>query len=411
MRVRNELYVDAARVTGLSDLRIMSRHVVRIVRAPIIIQAAMMFGVGISIQAGLAFLGLGDANQASWGSMLDDAFTNIYAAPYLVVWPGLSIGITVGAFAILGNALRDALEDDEALDSDPDDDVSTIDPAVPVVAKTDRNDVVLDVRELVVQYPLRYGHRSVVRGVSFSVASGEVLGLVGESGSGKSQIAFAVLGLLPREARAQWNVLDIVDNSLVSGNPHRSGLAGQRIAYIPQEPMSNLDPSFRVGAQIAEPLRRHRDMTKRQAKREAVRLLERVGIRDPATVATLYPHQISGGMAQRVLIAIAISCDPDVLIADEPTTALDVTVQAEILDLLRRLQAENGMAIVLVTHDFGVVADLCDRVAVMRRGVLLEQGTTMEIFSNPSHPYTRTLLEAGLEGKPPFTRLTEGTTA
>jgi len=409
MRVRNELYVDAARVTGLSDMRIMTRHVMRVVRAPIIIQASMMFGVGISIQAGLAFLGLGDPNQASWGSMLDDAFANIYAAPDLVIAPGLAIGITVGAFAILGNALRDALEDDDAQsDTNPEDIDAVVGDHVRATASGE--DIVLEVAGLEVSYPYPGGERMVVSDVTFSVARGEVLGLVGESGSGKSQSAFAVLGLLPREAEARWSGLRIAGESIPSGDARRRDLAGRRIAYVPQEPMSNLDPTFRVGDQISEPLRRHRRLGKRAAWNQAVELLARVGIPDPDGVARSYPHQISGGMAQRVLIAIAISCEPDVLIADEPTTALDVTVQAEILDLLRRLRVENGMAIVLVTHDFGVVADICDRVAVMRHGQLLEAGETSEVFDAPSHPYTRALLDAGLEGKAPFSRLSEKVT-
>lgn len=410
MRIRGELYVDAARVSGLSDARIMTRHIIRIVRAPIIIQTAMMFGVGISIQAGLAFLGLGDANEASWGAMLDDAFTNIYAAPDLLIAPGVAIGVTVGAFALLGNALRDALEDEDALGDDAPGDDPTGDsgPARDRATAMTTGDPVLDVRDLDVQYPMRVGHRTVVRGVSFSVARGEALGIVGESGSGKSQTAFAVLGLLPREARARWQTMTIAGVKVGDGVSKRAQVAGHSIAYVPQEPMSNLDPTFRIGTQLSEPLRRHRRLGRASAWREAVRLLDRVGIPDPASVALLYPHQISGGMAQRVLIAIAISCDPDVLIADEPTTALDVTVQAEVLDLLRQLQAENGMAIVIVTHDFGVVADMCDRVAVMRHGDLIEHGATIDIFDAPRHPYTRSLLDAGLDGKRPFSRLSEG---
>jgi ABC-type dipeptide/oligopeptide/nickel transport system ATPase component len=171
-------------------------------------------------------------------------------------------------------------------------------------------------------------------------------------------------------------------------------LRGAKIAYIPQEPMSNLDPSFTIGSQLTEPMRISLRIGRAEAKRRALALLERVGIPDPARTFAAYPHQLSGGMAQRVLIAGAVSCNPDLLIADEPTTALDVTVQAEVLDLLRDLQAEFNMGVLLVTHNFGVVADLCDRVSVMSAGRIVETGPTQSIFDGPLHPYTKSLFAA-----------------
>jgi len=402
LRVASELYVDAARVMGLSDLRIMGRHVATVIRAPIIIQASMMIGVGIAFQSGLTFLGLGSPRDASWGAMLNDAFANIYAAPGLIYPPGLAIGITVGAFALLGSAVRDALEDDDGIAAEP--------AAVPVEetradASTDREPI-LAIRDLEVSYPAGTGRKSVVDGVTLSLAAGEVLGLVGESGSGKSQTAFALLGLLPSAARSSWSSFTVEGSDLTAPAARQlASLRGKRIAYIPQEPMSNLDPSFRIGQQMVEPLRLHLGLGAKPARERAVGLLDRVGIRDAARVFDMYPHQVSGGMAQRVLIAIAVSCSPDILIADEPTTALDVTVQAEILDLLRGLQREENLGILLVTHDFGVVADMCDRVAVMQAGRLIETGTAAELFSAPRHPYTRMLLDSTLEGKTPFAPL------
>ena len=178
-------------------------------------------------------------------------------------------------------------------------------------------------------------------------------------------------------------------------------LRGSKIAYIPQEPMSNLDPSFTIGSQLVEPMRICLGLGKAEAKERALDLLARVGIPDPERTFEAYPHQVSGGMAQRVLIAGAVSCDPDLLIADEPTTALDVTVQAEVLDLLRDLQAELHMGVLLVTHNFGVVADLCDRVSVMRDGRIVETGPARSIFADREHPYTQSLFDAILEDSEP----------
>ncbi|MEU5099991.1 dipeptide/oligopeptide/nickel ABC transporter permease/ATP-binding protein [Streptomyces sp. NPDC020996] len=407
--VREELYVDAARVSGLSDGRIIRRHILRVVQAPVIIQAVQILGIGILIQSGLEFLGLGSSGKASWGAMLNDAFGNIYTAPVLLLWPGLAIGLTVAASGLLGNALSDVLFGGAALRS------RKRRSAKPVTrsASEDRpaslplprlsGDELLVVEDLKVTYPKGNGETTVVDGVGLTVRRGEVLGLVGESGSGKSQTAFAVLGLLPAEARttARRLVFDGTDLGTSGRGRAREALRGRRIGYVPQEPMSNLDPSFRIGSQLTEPMRRHLGLSRNEARGKALALLERVGIADPARVYASYPHQISGGMAQRVLIAAAVSCDPDLLVADEPTTALDVTVQAEVLDLLRSLQRERRMGMVLVTHDFGVVADICDRVAVMQNGRIVEAAEAQDLFAAPTHPYTRMLLDSTLEDSEP----------
>jgi peptide/nickel transport system permease protein len=237
--------------------------------------------------------------------------------------------------------------------------------------------------------------------VDITVEHGEVLGLVGESGSGKSQTAFSVLGLLPYEAEVRADQL-VFDGQALLGLDLKAlnALRGRGIGYIPQEPMSNLDPCFRIGYQLVEPMRRHLGLSRAEARAKALALLARVNIPDPERVFRSYPHQVSGGMAQRVLIAGAVSCDPKLLIADEPTTALDVTVQAEVLDLMRSLQQEREMGMILVTHDFGVVADICDRVAVMRTGRIVETAPARQIFAAPGHDYTRMLLDSTLEGGP-----------
>ena len=403
--VREELYVDAARVSGLGDARIMRRHILPVVQAPSIIQAAQIFEVAIGIQAGLAFLGLGSANQASWGAMLNDAFTNIYTKPILLLWPGLAIGLTVVSLGLLGNALRDTVggrsgsraSSSRTPAATP---PAATPPAAPPLAGDDED--LLSVVNLRVCYPREGREVAVVDGVSLTVRRGEILGLVGESGSGKTQTAFALLGLMPALATLTADGLAFDGQDLRGlGRAARNSYRGRRIGYVPQEPMSNLDPSFRIGSQLVEPIRQHLKLSARQARERALGLLERVGIADPARVFAAYPHQISGGMAQRVLIAGAVSCDPDLLIADEPTTALDVTVQAEVLDLMRSLQRERQMGMILVTHDLGVVADLCDRVAVMQTGRIVETAPAAQLFADPQHPYTRMLLDSTLEGAKP----------
>jgi peptide/nickel transport system permease protein len=410
LAVREELFVDAARVSGLSDGRIMRRHVLPVVIAPTVIQASQLLGIAIVVQAGLEFLGLGSPNQASWGGMLSDAFQNIYSEPRLLLWPGLAIVLTVTAFSLLGNALRDALGVGSRVPR-----VrrrAALVPAAPAdtppVATEPPADALLALQDLRVRYPKADGGESeVVRGVSLTVRRGEVLGLVGESGSGKSQTAFAVLGLLPPTARtsAAHLAFDGTDLQRLSA-AERNRLRGRRIGYIPQEPMSNLDPSFRIGSQLTEPMRHHLKISKAEARQRALDLLARVGIKDPERVFDSYPHEISGGMAQRVLIAGAVSCDPELLIADEPTTALDVTVQAEVLDLMRSLVAERDLGVLLVTHDFGVVADLCDTVAVMQAGRIVEEAPAGRLFDSPQHEYTRMLLGSTLEHTPSRPALT-----
>ncbi|NUS02705.1 MAG: dipeptide/oligopeptide/nickel ABC transporter permease/ATP-binding protein [Nonomuraea sp.] len=384
--VRNELYVDAAKVSGLGDARSVARHILIVVRAPIIIQVALVSGIAIGLQAGLEFLGIGSGDLPTWGAMLNEAFKNIQRAPSLILWPGLALGLTSAALVLLAAALRDALED---RDTPP--------PAVraasaPTVAGEPGG--LLSVRDLAVAYP----GREVVHGVDLDVRAGEIVGLVGESGSGKTQTAFSILGILPEGGRIVRGSITVEGEEIV-GLPERRhrALRGDVVAYIPQEPMSNLDPAFTIGSQLVEPIRHKLRLTGAQARERALELLRMVEIADPERAFGSYPHEISGGMAQRVLIAGAMSCDPKLLIADEPTTALDVRVQAEVLGLLRRLQRERDLGVLLVTHNLGVVADLCDRVAVMSEGRIVETGPAGQVLGAPQDPYTRKLLAAVLE--------------
>jgi len=238
------------------------------------------------------------------------------------------------------------------------------------------------------------GIMPAVDGVSFNIETGETLALVGESGSGKSVTSTSILRLIPSPPGRIVDGSIIFDgvNLMEKTEEEMQKIRGNRISMIFQEPMTSLNPVHRVGDQIAETYMLHRNMNRAEALERAVKMLERVGIPSPAKIAGDYPHQLSGGMRQRVMIAIALSCRPALLIADEPTTALDVTIQAQIPDLMRTLQAETRASILLITHDLGVVAEMADRVAVMYAGKIAEEGKVRDIFKNPLHPYTRGLL-------------------
>lgn len=415
--VRNELYVDAARVSGLSDARIMARHIFSVVRAPIIIQTAMVAGTAILIQSALEFLGLGDPLVPTWGVLLSEAFRSVYSFPQLLIWPALAIALTCVSLAILGNALRDALEDDKKTPKTRKPVRAPNEAAAPVPTEADLvagdSPHLLQISDLGVGYPEEDGSfNEVVSGVSLHVDAGEVLGIVGESGSGKSQLAFSVLGLLPEAGHITSGTITVSGREVMRSGSRTSGseiarLRGKGVAYIPQEPMSNLDPSFTVGYQLVRPMMKVLGIPKKEARKRALELLATVGIADPERTFAAYPHEISGGMAQRVLIAGAVSCEPELLIADEPTTALDVTVQAEVLDVLRDLQGRLNMGMIMVTHDFGVVSDICDRVVVMQNGKVVEEGPVRDIIRNPQHPYTQQLLNSTVEGKEPMTLLSK----
>jgi oligopeptide transport system ATP-binding protein len=254
---------------------------------------------------------------------------------------------------------------------------------------------VLDVRDLKTVFRTRGGEIHAVNDVSFHLNPGELLGVVGESGSGKSVTMMSLLRLLPSppaEIRSGKALLKGRDLLAMSDDELRS-VRGAKVGFVFQDPMTSLNPVFTLGNQIMEPLIKHMGMSKAQAETRAVELLELVGIPGARTRLHQYPHQFSGGMRQRVMIAIALACDPDVLIADEPTTALDVTIQAQILELVKDLRRKLGMAIIWITHDLGVIAGIADRVMVMYGGQVVEHAPVRELFANPQHPYTRALLQ------------------
>jgi oligopeptide transport system ATP-binding protein len=259
---------------------------------------------------------------------------------------------------------------------------------------TARSTQLLAVRQLGVQFQTPDGLVSAVNGINFSLDKGQTLGIVGESGSGKSQTVLAMMGLLASNGRATGKVLYQGNDLISMPTAELNQIRGNRIAMIFQDPMTSLNPYLTVERQMTEVLEFHKGMSRKDARLKAIQALDAVKMPEAARRVAMYPHEFSGGMRQRVMIAMALLCEPDVLIADEPTTALDVTVQAQILTLMRELQRDFGTAIVMITHDLGVVAGLCDQVMVLYGGQVMEQGSAEAIFYRPSHPYTAGLLAA-----------------
>src|SRR5919107_3782776 len=264
----------------------------------------------------------------------------------------------------------------------------------------------LEIQNLSVEFPTQSGPMRAVDGVSLSLDQGEVLGVVGESGSGKSVTMLALMGLVPFPGRVRADRLSFGGRDLLTmSDRDRRRLTGKDVAMIFQEPTTSLNPCFTIGFQLTETLRFHEGMDRKAARRRAAELLEQVGIPSPGSRLTAFPHQLSGGMNQRVMIAMAIACNPRLFIADEPTTALDVTIQAQILDLLLTLQKERNMGLVMITHNMGVVADTAKRVMVMYAGQIMEERSATDLFASPQHPYTAALLAALPERSEGATRL------
>jgi len=412
LSVREELYVAAARVSGVSEPRIVLRHVLPRIAGPVIVQASLFAAIALAIQTGLAFLSLGVAPPApSWGGMVGEAANLINQDGWLLVPSGGIIALTILAFGLIGDTVRDATVEGWSATAAPAVRKARR-PAAPAAAHPGpaladvpgpagswpadpgSDDAVLAVRDLSVAFDGPGGPVTVVDGVSFTLRAGEVLGIVGESGCGKSVTALSLLQLLPPNGQINGGRVLLGDQDLTAMTERQiSGLRGKAVAMVFQDPTVSLDPSFLVGAQVAEVVRRHDKVSRAAARRRVLELFEQVRLPDPAAVARRYPHELSGGMAQRVCLALALAGRPSVLIADEPTTALDVTVQSGILELLRQLREETGMSIILVTHDWGVIADVCDRALVMYAGQVVEQAPVGALFREPRHPYTLGLQE------------------
>ncbi|WP_339061180.1 ABC transporter ATP-binding protein [Tepidibacillus marianensis] len=259
----------------------------------------------------------------------------------------------------------------------------------------DQSNVVLEVKNLVTTFQTDEGITPAVNGVSFALKAGETLGIVGESGSGKSVTSLSIMGLIPKpQGKIQGSVY-FKGNSIIDLKDKKMrSIRGNEIAMIFQEPMTSLNPVFTIGNQMIEAIRLHKKISKKEAKELSVEMLKKVNIPRADEILNEYPHQLSGGMRQRIMIAMAMSCNPSVLIADEPTTALDVTIQAQILDLMQNLKKDFNTSILLITHDLGVVAEMCDRVIVMYAGKVVEDADVRTIFQHPNHPYTKGLLQS-----------------
>jgi peptide/nickel transport system permease protein len=389
----NKEFVDAARLSGMSNLQIILFEILPNVLPVIVIAMSTTVGWMILETAGLSFLGLGSQPpQADLGSMLGEARAALITSPHTSIVPGIMIFFIVMSINLLGDGVRDAI--DPRLKSGA---LSRPLPATIVERDTTppapSNDL-LALQELRTEFQVGERVYKAVGGVSLKVNKGECLGIIGESGSGKSVTALSVMGLVASPpGKIVGGAVSFQGNDLVGASYEElRELRGDRVAYIFQDPLSTLHPLYKVGDQLVEAMQAHRKMPEKEARARAVELLESVRIPNAARRVDNYPHEMSGGMRQRVSIAMALANEPDVIIADEPTTALDVTVQAQILSLLDDLRRERDLAIVFITHDFGVVAQLCDRVAVMYAGRIVEEGPTAAILDDPQHPYTKKLM-------------------
>jgi peptide/nickel transport system permease protein len=389
LSVRDQEYVQAQLALGVAPLRIMVRTVLPNVGGPVLVQFSLALASAVVLESGLSFLGLGVVPPAaSWGLMIASARSTMAQTPLPLLWPCLALSLTVLSLNALCDAVRGAMDPHGVPPRRRRRWMPALTPGLlraPGAA--------LAVGELSVAIETSAGEVRPVRRASWSVAPGETLAIVGESGSGKSLTGLAVLGLLPPVARAVEGTAELGDQDLLRlDEAALRRLRGNEIAMVFQDPMSSLNPVHRIGTQIAEGIRAHRSVSARAAWRQAVALLAKVGIPDPERRAGSFPHELSGGMRQRAMIAMAIANRPRLLIADEPTTALDVTIQAQVLELLAGLKAETGMGLVFITHSLPVVAEIADRVVVMYAGEVVEHGPVADIFARPLHPYTAALL-------------------
>lgn len=388
-------FVDAARLSGKGHLSVMFTEVLPNVAPVIVITMSTTAGWMILETAGLSFLGLGaQPPQADLGSMLGEGRAQLFTAPHVSIVPGVMIFLIVISLNVLGDGIRDVL--DPRLRSG-----ALARPGPVTEIATDRNvpensaqDAALSIEGL--ETGFRSGNDIIpaVRGISLHVKRGECLGLIGESGSGKSVTALSVMGLVASPPGIIQSGAIYVGNEdvLAMSQTRLISLRGSRVSYVFQDPLTTLHPMYPVGRQVEEAIAAHQSLGANERRERAIALLEKVGIPEARERAKHYPHQLSGGQRQRIGIAMALANDPDVIIADEPTTALDVTVQARILELLRDLQRERGMALLFITHDFGVVSEICDRVAVMKDGEIVETGETRAVLANPQHDYTKRLI-------------------
>jgi peptide/nickel transport system permease protein len=390
LALRQELFVRAARLSGLRTAAVLRRHVLPSMAGPILVQGSLFCAGALAAESGLSFLGLlrPDSTGPTWGNMVADAANVLGQDTWLLVPAGGIIALTILAFSLLGDAVRDAA-------------VGRSIGSVPLVRQLTSPAALTRTRHGADDGPLAVDGLTVSLGdvrlltdVSLTVGAGEAVGIVGESGCGKTITARAVLGLLPPGGRVAGSVRFDGQELTTLTEKQLNRVRGADIALVSQDAVASLDPTYTVSSQLCEVIRNHTGSSRRAARERAVELLDMVRLPEPEAVLRLRPHQLSGGMAQRVGIAIALAGNPRLLIADEPTTALDVTVQREVLELLGDLRRRLGMALVLVTHDWGVLAQVCDRAVVMYAGQIVEEASIDRLRLTPRHPYSAALLAA-----------------
>ena len=394
-----DLNAQVSRMLGVGTPRVLGRHVIPNVGGPLWIQSASGIGDAMVTMSALSFLGLGIPLPAyDWGSLLADNLDRIFRDPAVVLGPAIAITLVGIMFSFIGEAGALALDPQRWTASRtrrraaPVAAEAAADHAAPstaaMAAATD--ELVLDVEGLRVSYPADGGRRDVLHGISLRIGAGQVVGLVGESGSGKSTVAMAVADLLPSTARREAGRLVVAGGDVTGAALDRSTA---RVSVVFQDPMASLTPTMRIGSQLLEAMGRRGAASRAARNERALRSLADMRIADPERVFHSYPHELSGGMRQRVMLAIAMLREPRLLIADEPTTALDVTSQARILELIRSRVAHEGIGVLFVSHDLGVIREICDVVCVMRAGRIVEVLDVRDL-DEAAHPYTRALLAA-----------------
>ncbi len=418
LAVKEESFVEASTSIGSPPVRIVLVRILPNVMTGLVVGIAIALGSALLAESGLAFLGLGPPPpSASWGSMLQEAYdTSLFTHPWSLVPAGLTITLTVLAFNTIGDSLRDTISGATTRTRRQrgvkrQRGITAVarptEPARTEGVSQSNQPALLEIRDLCIEFETDAGRVRVVDHVSLDVGAGKIVGLVGESGCGKTVSSLAVLRLLPSPpaqivgGSIRFDGRDLLDMDF----DELRRIRGRDIAMVFQDPLASLDPSFTVGYQVMEAIRLHEKVSRAAARDRAASLLESVHIPDPGQRLSAYPHQLSGGMRQRVMIAMALSCHPRLLIADEPTTALDVTVQAQIVELLNELRQTEDLAVLFVTHDLALISELSDEVAVMYAGQVVERAATADLFARPCHPYTAALLAASPGIRGPADRL------
>ena len=396
--LRHREFVDAARLSGMGGARILLQEVLPNVMPVIVITVSTTIGWMILETAGLSFLGLGSQPpQADLGSMLGEGRKVLINAPHVAAVPGLLVFLIVMSMNLIGDGVRDAIDPRlrTGLPGKPGA-ATRVERPQATAGPDGGTDTLLDVRNLKIAFDTGSGRSLAVQGVDLAVAPGECLGIIGESGSGKSVTALALARLVPSPPGViTGGTVRFENDDLLAAPPGQlRRLRGGRIAYVFQDPLTTLHPLMRVGDQVIEAIQAHRRQPAGTARARVRELFTDVRLPEPDRIMQAYPHELSGGQRQRVSIAMALANEPDLIIADEPTTALDVTVQAGILDLLAELRRQRRLALVFISHDFGVITRICDRVAVMHGGEIVETGPVLDVLHRPRHPYTRRLIAA-----------------